>query len=68
MQTADIEAFLNAQPRNRRRRLSTARQFFRWARRNKLVLPIGCRSTRPALLPSKRASPIGQASRPGTHT
>jgi integrase len=38
VQTADIEAFLNAQPANRRRRLSNARQFFRWARRNKLVL------------------------------
>lgn len=37
-QTGDIEAFLNAQPANRRRRLSTARQFFGWARRNKLVL------------------------------
>lgn len=29
VQTADIEAFLNAQPGNRRRRLTTARQFFR---------------------------------------
>lgn len=38
VQPADVEAFLNAQPRNRRRRLSNARQFFRWARRNKLVL------------------------------
>lgn len=38
VQPADIEAFLNAQPGNRRRRLSNARQFFRWARRNKLVL------------------------------
>lgn len=38
VQTSDIEAFLNAQPANRRRRLSSARQFFRWARRNKLVL------------------------------
>lgn len=38
VQTADIEAFLNAQPANRRRRLTSARQFFRWARRNKLVL------------------------------
>lgn len=37
-QTGDIEAFLNAQPANRRRRLSTTRQFFGWARRNKLVL------------------------------
>ena len=38
VQPADVEAFLNGQPRNRRRRLSNARQFFRWARRNKLVL------------------------------
>ncbi|MPZ52882.1 MAG: hypothetical protein GEU79_09135 [Acidimicrobiia bacterium] len=38
VQTVDVEAFLNAQFANRRRRLSTARQFFRWARRNKLVL------------------------------
>jgi site-specific recombinase XerD len=37
-QTDDLEAFLNAQPGNRRRRLSTARQFFRWARQNKVVL------------------------------
>jgi len=37
-QTDDIEAFLNAQPGNRRRRLSAARQFFGWARRAKLVL------------------------------
>jgi len=37
-QTADIEAFLNAQPANRLRRLSNARQFFGWARRTKLVL------------------------------
>jgi integrase len=37
-QTADIEAFLNAQPANRRRRLSDARRFFSWARRSKLVL------------------------------
>ncbi|MGH3576072.1 MAG: tyrosine-type recombinase/integrase [Mycobacterium sp.] len=38
VQTIDVEAFLNAQPGNRRRRLSAARQFFRWARRSKLVL------------------------------
>lgn len=38
VQTADIEAFLNTQPANRHRRLSSARQFFRWARRNKIVL------------------------------
>ena len=38
VQTADIEAFLNAQPSNRRRRLGPARQFFKWARRNKIVL------------------------------
>lgn len=38
VQPDDVEAFLNSQPRNRRRRLSDARRFFRWARRNKLVL------------------------------
>ena len=38
VQTGDIEAFLNTQPANRRRRLSTVRQFFHWARRNKIVL------------------------------
>jgi len=38
VQPDDIEAFLNAQPGNRRRRLNSARQFFRWARKNKLVL------------------------------
>ena len=38
VQSADIEAFINQQPRNRRRRLGAARQFFRWARRNKIVL------------------------------
>lgn len=38
VQADDLEAFLNVQPRNRRRRLGAARQFFRWARRNKLVL------------------------------
>lgn len=34
----DIEAFLGAQPSNRRRRLQASRQFFGWARKNKLVL------------------------------
>ena len=38
VQTDDIESFLNAQPSNRRRRLSTARQFFAWARRQRIVL------------------------------
>ena len=37
-QPCDIEAFLNTRPTNRRRRFSTARQFFGWARRNKIVL------------------------------
>lgn len=35
---ADIDAFLAVQPPNRRRRLQAAGQFFRWARRNKVVL------------------------------
>lgn len=34
----DIEAFLRQQVSNRRRRLQTARQFFAWARKNKIVL------------------------------
>lgn len=34
----DMEAFLGAQPANRRRRLQASRQFFGWARKNKLVL------------------------------
>jgi site-specific recombinase XerC len=34
----DIDAFLAAQPSNRRRRLQAAGQFFRWARKNKVVL------------------------------
>lgn len=38
VQPGDIEAFLNAQPRNRARRLGNARRLFRWARRNKIVL------------------------------
>lgn len=35
---ADIDAFLAVQPPNRRRRLQAAGQFFRWARKNKVVL------------------------------
>ena len=35
---ADVEAFLGDQPSNRRRRLQAAGQFFRWARKNKIVL------------------------------
>jgi hypothetical protein len=35
---SDIDAFLAAQPSNRRRRLQAAGQFFRWARKNKIVL------------------------------
>ncbi len=38
VQTADIEAFVNAQPANRRRRLGACRQFFGWARRQRIVL------------------------------
>ena len=34
----DIDAFLAAQPSNRRRRLQAAAQFFRWGRKNKIVL------------------------------
>lgn len=35
---AGIDAFLAVQPTNRRRRLQAAGQFFRWARKNKVVL------------------------------
>ena len=38
IEVGDIEAFLQLKPTNRRRRLSACRQFFRWARKNKLVL------------------------------
>lgn len=38
VEVADIEAFLRQRPANRRRRLQSSRQFFRWARKNKLVL------------------------------
>jgi site-specific recombinase XerD len=38
VQPADIEAFMNAQPSNRRRRLGACRQFFGWARRHRIVL------------------------------
>lgn len=34
----DIEAFLGMQPANRLRRVGALRQFFRWARKNKVVL------------------------------
>jgi integrase len=56
VQPADIEAFLNAQPRNRARRLGNARQFFRWARRNKLVLV----DPTAGLAPSARAAFTGR--------
>lgn len=35
---ADVEAFLRLQPANRTRRAGALRQFFRWARKNKIVL------------------------------
>lgn len=38
VQPTDVEAFVAAQPSNRHRRLGTARKFFTWARRNKIVL------------------------------
>lgn len=38
VEVADIERFLAERPRNRRRRLRTTHQFFRWARKNRLVL------------------------------
>lgn len=38
LQTGDLEAFLATLPAFRRRRLTALRQFFSWARRNKIVL------------------------------
>lgn len=38
VQPCDVEAFLNTRPAMRRRRLSALRQFFGWARRNKIIL------------------------------
>lgn len=38
IEVGDIEAFLQLKPTNRRRRLSACRQFFAWARKNKVVL------------------------------
>ena len=38
VEVGDIEAFLGERPSNRRRRLQASRQFFRWARKHKLVL------------------------------
>jgi len=38
VEVGDIEAFLRLQPANRPRRLGAVRQFFRWARKNKVVL------------------------------
>lgn len=38
VEVRDIELFLGERPANRRRQLQAARQFFRWARKNKIVL------------------------------
>lgn len=38
VQPADVEAFLNTRPAQRRRQLSALRHFFGWARRNKVIL------------------------------
>lgn len=38
VQPDDIDAFLNDRPTNRRRRLTATRQFFRWARKQRVVL------------------------------
>ena len=38
VESTDIDAFLLNQPGNRDQRLGESRQFFRWARKNKLVL------------------------------
>lgn len=38
VEVSDIESFLRSQPSNRARRLGASRQFFGWARKNKIVL------------------------------
>ncbi|MGH9061362.1 MAG: integrase, partial [Acidimicrobiales bacterium] len=38
VERSDLEVFLTARPRNAGRSLSSTRQFFRWARKHKLVL------------------------------
>jgi integrase len=38
VEVADVEAFLQDRPRNRRRQLSASRHFFTWARKTKIVL------------------------------
>jgi len=38
VEVGDIEEFLGERPANRRRQLQSSRQFFRWARKNKIVL------------------------------
>jgi integrase len=38
VQVGDVEAFLRLQPANRARRLGALRQYFRWARQQKIVL------------------------------
>ena len=38
VEVSDIEAFLCLRPANRHRRLQSSRHFFRWARKNKIVL------------------------------
>lgn len=51
VQPADIEVFVNAQPANRRRRLGACRQFFAWAKQNRLIL---VDPTRPVTLTQHR--------------
>jgi site-specific recombinase XerD len=38
IEVGDVDAFLGLQPANRSRRVTALRQFFRWARKNKIVL------------------------------
>lgn len=38
VEVADVEAFLGHQPTNLRRRLTASAQFFRWAKKNKVIL------------------------------
>jgi integrase len=47
VEVSDVEAFLEYQPRNKRRRLSASRQFFAWARKAKIVLVDPTRSLPP---------------------
>ena len=56
---SDVEAFLEHQPRNKRRRLSASRQFFAWARKAKILLVDPTRSLPPVIASPGRRHPDG---------